>query len=95
MASAHAAAGNRAGRNLPMAVAVGVALAALVLICLYTVSWLFVLLASAAIAVAVQELVSALRSAGYRVAVVPAVTGAVVMLVAAYARGPEVPTRAS
>jgi len=90
VASAHAAAGNRAGRNLPMAVAVGVALAALVLICLYTVSWLFVLLASAAIAVAVQELVSALRSAGYRVAVVPAVTGAVVMLVAAYARGPEV-----
>ena len=73
-----------------MAAAVGVGLAALVLICLYTVSWLFVLLASAAIAVAVQELVSALRSAGYRVAVVPAVTGAVVMLVAAYARGPEV-----
>jgi len=72
-----------------MAAAVGVGLAALVLICLYTVSWLFVVLASAAIAVAVHEVVSALRSAGYDVAVMPAVTGAVVMLVAAYARGVE------
>lgn len=89
MAATDGTSDNRAGRNLPMAAAVGVGLAALVLISLYTQSWLFVVLAASAIAIAVHEVVSALQSAGYSVAVVPAVTGAVVMLVAAYARGIE------
>jgi phosphatidate cytidylyltransferase len=81
--------GSRAGRNLPMAAAVGVALAALVLISLYTHSWLFVVVAACAIAVAVHEVVDALHTSGYDVALIPAVTGAVVMLVASYARGIE------
>ena len=89
MAATEASSGSRAGRNLPMAAAVGVALAVLVLISLYTYSWLFVVLAACAIAVAVHEVVGALRSTGYDVALVPAVTGAVVMLVAAYVRGIE------
>jgi phosphatidate cytidylyltransferase len=89
VSATQASSGSRAGRNLPMAAAVGVALAALVLISLYTYSWLFVVLAACAIAVAVHEVVGALRSTGYDVALVPAVTGAVVMLVAAYVRGIE------
>ncbi len=89
MAASEAPSGSRAGRNLPMAAAVGVALAALVLISLYTYSWLFVVLAACAISVAVHEVVGALHSSGYDVALIPAVTGAVVMLVAAYVRGIE------
>jgi len=80
---------SRAGRNLPVAVAVGVVLAALVLVSLYTQKWLFVIVVVTAIAIAVYELASAVRSAGVVLPIVPIVAGSAIMLVAAYLDGPD------
>ena len=80
---------SRAGRNLPMAAAVGVVLAVLVLVSLYTQKWLFVIVAVTAIAIAVYELASAVRSAGVVLPIVPIVAGSAIMLVAAYLDGPD------
>jgi phosphatidate cytidylyltransferase len=77
----------RAGRNLPVAAAVGLALAALVLGTLYTVKELFVALVVIAIGIGTWELTSVLRRHGVRVPLVPLVAGSTVMLVAAFADG--------
>jgi phosphatidate cytidylyltransferase len=77
----------RAGRNLPVAAAVGLGLAALVLGTLYTVKELFVALVVVALGIACHELTSVLRTHGVQVPLVPLVAGSTVMLVAAYADG--------
>ncbi len=84
----HKKAGSRAGRNLPAAIAVGVAMAALALGSLFFEKRLFLLLAAAAIGIAVWELGGALRTAGIAMPRVPLLVGMVAMLGAAYLAGP-------
>jgi phosphatidate cytidylyltransferase len=79
----------RAGRNLPAAIAVGVTLGALILVSLYLWKPAFVGLACVAIVLGLWELSNALGAARIRMPVVPAVIGAVAILVAAYSGGPE------
>ncbi|HVQ17713.1 MAG TPA: phosphatidate cytidylyltransferase [Actinomycetes bacterium] len=85
--AAPAARANRAGRNLPVAIAVGVALAALVLGTLYTVQEFFVALVVLAVVVAAHELCGVLRRRQIHVPLTPLVAGSAVMLISAYADG--------
>ena len=79
----------RAGRNLPAAIAVGVILAALSLLTLFTQKWLFAALAGAAICVGVWELVNAMRTRDIRVPLVPTLVCVPVLTTAAYVWGSE------
>jgi phosphatidate cytidylyltransferase len=81
------AAPSRAGRNLPLATAIGVLLAALVVA---TVTYLpvgFVVVVAAAFVVAVVELVAAVATAGAKAARLPLVAGTAAMVFAAYYGG--------
>lgn len=77
----------KAGRNLPAAIAVGVGIGVLALLCLFTVKWLFVALAVAAICAGVYELTGAFAQHGIRLARTPLYLGAVIIAVAAYVGG--------
>jgi phosphatidate cytidylyltransferase len=79
----------RAGRNLPVAIGVGVVLAGVILLSLYVVKAAFVLLVAVAILVAVWELTRALASRGIAAPVVPVAVGAVAMIGGAYFGGPQ------
>jgi phosphatidate cytidylyltransferase len=79
----------RAGRNLPAAVGVGAGLGAVILLSLYLWKDAFVGVVAVAVVLGVWELTNALAGARIRVPVVPVALGAVAMLVAAYAGGPE------
>ena len=79
----------RAGRNLPAALAVAVALGALILLSLYLWKAAFVGVAVIAIVLGLWELSNALAAARISLPVVPVLIGAVAMLVAAYTGGPE------
>jgi phosphatidate cytidylyltransferase len=79
----------RAGRNLPVAIAVGVALAALILLSLYVVKAAFVALVTVAMLVAVWELSHALGTRGIAAPVVPLGVGTIVMIVGAYLGGSQ------
>lgn len=79
----------RAGRNLPAAVGVGVALAGLVLLSLYVERVVFVGVLVVAVTVALWELTNAFHAGRVRVPVVPVMVGAWAMLVAAYVGGAE------
>ncbi|MEO8329815.1 MAG: phosphatidate cytidylyltransferase, partial [Candidatus Nanopelagicales bacterium] len=81
--------GGRAGRNLPVAIAVGVLLAALVLGTLYTVREFFVALVILVLAIAAYEVCAALRGQGIHVPMMPLVAGTTFMLIAAYADGTD------
>jgi phosphatidate cytidylyltransferase len=72
-----------------MAIAVGVVLAALVLVSLYTVKAAFVVLAAAATSIAVHELATSVRTSGVHVPTGLLVAANVVMLVAAYVDGAD------
>ncbi len=74
----------RTGRNLPVAVGVGLVLGAGVLVTLYTVKATFLIYMGAAVAVAGWELVRALAVRGIRIALPPLVAGGVAMWVCAY-----------
>jgi phosphatidate cytidylyltransferase len=76
-----------AGRNLPAAIAVGLALGALILGTLFTRRAYFVGVIVVALAVAVVELCRALSHTGARAARTPLVLGGSVTIVAAYQRG--------
>jgi phosphatidate cytidylyltransferase len=78
---------SRAGRNLPAAIAVGLALAALILGTLFTNRAAFAVVIAAAIVVAILELSRALTQTGARPARTPLVLGGVVTIAAAYQRG--------
>ncbi|TNY36066.1 phosphatidate cytidylyltransferase [Thermomonospora catenispora] len=78
----------RAGRNLPVAVGVGLALGAVVLVSLYTVKEIFLGVMTAFLALAVRELTQAFASRDVRVPQAPAVAGIVAALLAAYLAGP-------
>jgi len=79
----------RAGRNLPVAIGVGVALAAVTLLSLYVVKAAFVAFVIAAILVAVWELTHALASRGIAAPVVPVGVGTIAMIGGAYFGGSQ------
>lgn len=79
----------RAGRNVPVATAVGVTLAGLVLVTLYTVTALFVALVVVAVVIAVYEVCQVLSGRSIDVPVVPLMVGGAAMVVAAYVDGTD------
>ena len=84
----------RSGRNVPVATAVGVALAALVLLTLYTVTFLFVGLVTLAVMLGVFEVCRVLGRRGIDVPLVPVVVGGAAMVIAAYVDGTDALTAA-
>jgi phosphatidate cytidylyltransferase len=66
---------SRAGRNLPAAIAVGVALACSIIAILLTNRYLWLPLVAAAIAMASHEVVRRLREAGFVIPVIPLLVG--------------------
>ncbi|GAA0614789.1 phosphatidate cytidylyltransferase [Kribbella sandramycini] len=79
---------SRAGRNLPAAVGVGVGLGALIIGSLYWQKVLFTFLVLAAVLLAVDEMIKALRTGGAVIPRVPLFVGTTAMLLAAYFGGP-------
>jgi len=80
---------SRAGRDLPVAIAVGVGLAALVIASLYVWKVAFVGVVVVAVVLALSELTNAFTAGRVRLPLVPVSLGAVAMLVAAYVGGTE------
>ena len=78
----------KAGRNLPLAIAVALVLGGLCLAALLLVRWGWLLLATPAILLAVWELHQGLESGRINVPLVPVWLGSVAMLPAAYLGGP-------
>lgn len=79
----------RAGRDVPVAIAVGLALAGMVLLSLFVWKAAFVGVVVVAIVLGLGELGNGLGGAGLRMPVLPVTLGAVAMLVAAYLGGAE------
>lgn len=79
--------GNRAGRNLPAAIAVGVVLGALVLVTLFTWKWTFAVLALAGVGVGLYELITAFRATGFDIARTPLYIGLVAIVPMSYLYG--------
>jgi phosphatidate cytidylyltransferase len=79
---------SRAGRNLPAAIAVGVALGAVILGSLYWHKFLFTFVVLASALVAVDEVRRAFQASGATVAREPLFAGTAAMLVGAYFGGP-------
>ncbi|ONI77466.1 phosphatidate cytidylyltransferase [Kribbella sp. ALI-6-A] len=79
---------SRAGRNLPAAIAVGVGLGAVILGSLFWQKVLFIFVVLAAVLLAVDEMIKALRTSGAEIPRVPVLAGTTAMLVAAYFGGP-------
>ncbi|MCW2572310.1 MAG: phosphatidate cytidylyltransferase [Frankiales bacterium] len=80
----------RAGRNLPIAILVGLTLGALVLVPLYSpYRWTFVIVIAVAMAVGTYEVVTALRGLGAQPPLAPLLAGGVAMVVLAYQQGSE------
>lgn len=80
---------SRAGRNLPAAIGVGVALGFLAILSLYVEKVVFVGVLVVAGTLAIWELTNAFHAGRVRVPVLPIAVGAVAMIVAAYAGGSE------
>ncbi|WP_248960583.1 phosphatidate cytidylyltransferase [Sphaerisporangium perillae] len=80
--------GIRTGRNLPAAIAVGVALGAVVLGSLYFVKVLFLIVLLGAVGIGVVEMIAAFAVRAIRVPTAPVLTGFVVMVAGAYWGGP-------
>ncbi|MDT7545959.1 MAG: phosphatidate cytidylyltransferase [Actinomycetota bacterium] len=80
----------RAGRNLPVAILVGLTLGALILVPLYSpYRWTFVIVIVAAMGVGTYEIVQALRTLGAQPPLVPLLAGGAAMVVLAYRQGSE------
>ncbi|WP_461024631.1 phosphatidate cytidylyltransferase [Thalassiella azotivora] len=88
-AGAPAAPASRAGRNLPAAVGVGVALGALVVASLFVRKEVFVAVVAVAAGLAVWELTQAFSARRITVPLVPALVGTLGVLVSGYASGEE------
>jgi len=78
----------RAGRNLPVAIGVGVILGGLVLLTLLTVKATFLLYVGAALFIAFKELATAAGKRGITIPVVPVTVGGAAMLTCMYWIGP-------
>jgi phosphatidate cytidylyltransferase len=79
----------RAGRDLRAAIAVGVTLAALILLTVYTVRVIWIGVVCVAVAVGTYEVVQAMHTARLRVPLIPLVGTAPVLPALAYARGAQ------
>jgi phosphatidate cytidylyltransferase len=80
----------RAGRNVPVAIAVGLALGALITVPLFSpYRWVFIVVLVAAVAIGVREIVLALRTLGAQPPMVPLQVGGAVMVVMAYLVGAD------
>jgi len=77
------------GRNLPVAIAVGVGLGGLVILTLLTVPVTFLILVAAIVAVALWELRQVLASHHTQLPLIPVAVGGAAMYVLAYAQGPR------
>lgn len=77
----------RAGRNLPVAIAVGLLLGAAVLVPVYTYKPVFVGVVALFAALGTAELVGSLRAGGLAAPLPPLVAGSTAMIVLAYLRG--------
>ena len=77
----------RTGRNLPVAIAVGVGLGGLALVTLFTVKVTFLVYGAAIVAVAGWELSRALATRGIHLALVPVAAGGAAMMALAYWQG--------
>jgi phosphatidate cytidylyltransferase len=75
------------GRNLPVAIGVGLGLGGLVLLTLLTIKATFLIYMGVALAVALHELDTALRTRGIRIPVIPVALGGAAMLTSAYWAG--------
>jgi phosphatidate cytidylyltransferase len=80
---------SRAGRNLPLAIAVGVGLLGVVLLSLFVRKDLFLVLAVVACGAALWELAQAFARRGIRLPLPPLLVGTVGILVSAYTAGAE------
>ncbi|MGB9375892.1 MAG: phosphatidate cytidylyltransferase, partial [Mycobacteriales bacterium] len=81
--------GNRAGRDLPVAVAVGLGLGAIVLVPLFLARPVFLGVVVVAIAVGTWEMVHSLEPVHAKAALPPLIVGGTGMLLAAWFGGPE------
>lgn len=79
---------SRAGRNLPAAIASGVALFVVVLVSLFTVKWLFGVVVVVALLIAGREFVTAFQGRDIRVARTPVYLSIVTFPAIAYVWGP-------
>lgn len=79
----------RAGRSLGSAVAVGLALGGVFLLALFVASWTFALLVGVLVAVAVVELVGALRTKGAKLSAVWMVVASLGLIAASWWAGAE------
>jgi phosphatidate cytidylyltransferase len=77
------------GRNVPIAIGVGLALGALVLLAVYLVKWVFVGVIAVFLGIAVRELSVALAGRGIKVPFVPVAAGGLAMLIVSYTSGPR------
>jgi phosphatidate cytidylyltransferase len=78
----------RAGRNLPAAIGVGLALAAIIVVPLYSpYRWVFIGVVIAAVAIGTREIVSALRTLGAQPPLLPLLAGGAAMIALAYRSG--------
>lgn len=81
---------SRAGRNLPVAIGVGLAMGAVVVVTLYTYRPAFVAVVAAAAAYSCFEMATVLReAAGRRLPLIPLVAGVAASYAAAYLRGSQ------
>jgi phosphatidate cytidylyltransferase len=78
---------SRAGRNLPAAIASSLILGAVVLISLFTVKWLFCVVVTVALLIAVHEFVSAFAHRDIRIARTPLYVATAVLPALAYVWG--------
>lgn len=76
--------GIKTGRNLPAAIGVGVVMGGLALLTLLTVKATFLLYMGAALAVALKELDSALKTRDIHIPVIPVALGGAAMMAAGY-----------
>jgi phosphatidate cytidylyltransferase len=90
-----AAAAGRAGRNLPVAVGVGVILGGVILLTLYLVKPAFLAVVAVTVGIGLWELVRALHVRSLRAPFVPLAVGLVCILVLAYTTGREAMTVAA
>lgn len=75
---------NRAGRDLPAAIAVGVLLVGSLVVSLFVLKWAFVLLVATALALGVVEVYHALQRINMNAAVIPLVAGTIVLVSGSY-----------
>ena len=88
-ASAPASKPSRAGRNVPVSIAVGVTLIAVVVASLFIVKVAFLGVVLLAAMIALWEFSNALSTSGIRIPIVPVALGGLVILVGSYAGGVE------